>query len=47
MWVSILGILFNVKIMINSEIFITRKSVQTFSQQDETQKSNLNDEKTK
>ena len=47
MWVSILGILFNVKIMVNSEIFITRKSVQKFSQQDETQKSNLNDEKTK
>ena len=42
-----LSILFIIKIMIKSEIFLTHKSEYRFSQQDETQKSNLNGEKTK
>ena len=33
--------------MINSEIFLTHKSEYRFSEQDETQKSNLNGEETK
>ena len=36
-----LSILFIIKIMINSEIFLTHKSEYRFSQQDQTQKSNL------
>ena len=42
-----LSILFIIKIMINSEIFLTHKSEYRFSEQDETQKSNLNGEETK
>ena len=42
-----LSILFIIKIMINSEIFLTHKSKYRFSQQDEIQKSNLNGEETK
>ena len=42
-----LNIHFIMKIMINSEIFLTHKSEYRFSQQDETQKSNLNGEETK
>ena len=42
-----LSILFIIEIMINSEIFLTRKSEYRFSQQDETQKSNFNREETK
>ena len=38
---------FIIKIMIKSEISLTHKSEYRFSQQDETQKSNLNGEKTK
>ena len=37
----------SIKIMINSEIFLTHKSECRFSQQDGTQKSNLNGEETK
>ena len=44
MWVGILSILFIIKIMINLDIFITRKLEYRFSQQDEIQKSNLNGE---
>ena len=36
-----------IKIMINSEIFSMPKSEYRFSEQDETQKSNLNGEETK
>ena len=39
-----LSILFIIKIMINSEIFLTHKSEYRFSEQDETQKSNFNGE---
>ena len=42
-----LSILFIIKIMINSEIFLTHKSEYRFSEQDETQKSNFNGEETK
>ena len=42
-----LSILFIIKIMINSEIFLTHKSEYRFSQQDQTQKSNFNGEETK
>ena len=42
-----LSILFIIKIMVNSEIFLTHKSEYRLSQQDETQKSNLNGEETK
>ena len=42
-----LNILFIIKIMINSEIFLTHKSEYRFSQQDETQKSNFNGKETK
>ena len=41
-----LSILFIIKIMINSEIFLKHKSEYRFSQQDEIQKSNLNGEET-
>ena len=41
-----LSILFIIKIMINSEIFLTHKSEYRFSQQDEIQKLNLNGEET-
>ena len=41
-----LNIHFIMKIMINSEIFLTHKSEYRFSQQDETQKLNLNGEET-
>ena len=41
------SILFIIKIMINSEIFLTHKSEYRFSEQDETQKSNFNGEETK
>ena len=46
MCMGTLSILFIIKIMINSEIFLTHKSEYRFSQQDETQKSNLNGEET-
>ena len=42
-----LSILFIIKIMVNSEIFITHKSEYRFSQQDEIQTSSLNGEETK
>ena len=42
-----LSILFIIKIMINSEIFLIHKSEYWFSEPDETQKSNLNGEETK
>ena len=42
-----LSILFIIKIMVNSEIFLIQKSEYKFSQQDETQKSYLNGEETK
>ena len=42
-----LSILFVIKIMINSEIFLTYKSEYRFSEQDETQKLNFNGEETK
>ena len=42
-----LSILFVIKIMVNSEIFLTHKSEYRFSQQHEIQKSNLNAEETK
>ena len=42
-----LSILFIIKNMINLEIFLTHKSEYRFSEQDETQKSNLNGEETK
>ena len=41
-----LSILFIIKIMINSEIFLTHKSENRFSEQDDTQKSNFNSEET-
>ena len=47
MCMGTLSILFIIKIMINSEILLTHKSEYRFSQQDETQKSNLNGEETK
>ena len=47
MCMGMLSILFIIKIMINSEIFLTHKSEYRFSEQDETQKSNLNGEETK
>ena len=46
-YVHTFSILFIIKIMINSEIFLTHKSEYRFSEQDETQKSNLNGEETK
>ena len=42
-----LSILFMIKIMVNSKIFITHKSEYRFFEQDEIQKSNLNGEETK
>ena len=42
-----LSILFIIKIMINSEIFLTNKLEYRFSEQDETKKSNFNVEETK
>ena len=42
-----LSILFIIKIMVNSEIFIINKSEYRFSDQDEIQISNLNVEETK
>ena len=39
---SRLGIILIIKIMVNSEIYITYKSEHRFSQQDEVQKSVLN-----
>ena len=42
-----LNILFMIKIMVNSKIFITHKSEYRFLEQDEIQKSNLNGEETK
>ena len=42
-----LSILFIIKIMANSEIFLTHKSEYRFSQRDEIQKSNFNGEETK
>ena len=47
MCMGTLSILFIIKIMVNSEIFITQKSEYKFSQQNETQKSHLNGEETK
>ena len=47
MCMGTLSILFIIKIMINSEIFLTHKSEYRFSEQDETQKSNFNGEETK
>ena len=47
MCMGTLSILAIIKIMINSEIFLTHKSEYRFSEQDETQKSNLNGEETK
>ena len=44
---GLLSILFIIKIMVNSEIFLTRKSEYRFSQRDEIQKSNFNGEETK
>ena len=41
------SILFIIKIMINSEIFLTQKSKYRFSQQDETRKSNFDGEEKK
>ena len=40
-----LSILFMIKIMVNSKIFITHKSEYRFFEQDEIQKSHLNGEK--
>ena len=37
----------SIKIVINSDIFLTHKSEYRFSEQDETQKSNFNGEETK
>ena len=42
-----LSILFIIKMMINPEIFLTRKLECRFSQQDEIQKSKLNGQETK
>ena len=42
-----LSILFIIKIVINSEIFLKLKSEYKFSEQGETQKSNFNGEETK
>ena len=39
-----MGTLSTLKIMVNSDIFITHKSEYRFSQQDKIQTSNLNDE---
>ena len=47
MCMGALSILFIIKIMVNSEIFLIQKSEYRFSQQDETQKSYLNGEETK
>ena len=47
MCMGTLRILIIIKIMINSEIFLTHKSEYRFSEQDETQKSNFNGEETK
>ena len=47
MCMGTLSILFIIKIMINSEISLTHKSEYRFSEQDETQKSNLNGEEIK
>ena len=47
MCMGTLSILAIIKIVINSEIFLTHKSEYRFSEQDETQKSNLNGEETK
>ena len=44
MCMGTLSILFTIKIMINSGIFLTHIRIQVFSQQDETQKSNFNGE---
>ena len=47
MCMGTLSILFIIKIIINSEIFLTHESEYRFSEEDETQKSNLNGEETK
>ena len=47
MCMGTLSILFIIKIMVNSEIFIIHKSEYRFSDQDEIQISNLNVEETK
>ena len=47
MYMGTLSILFIIKIMVNSEIFIIHKSEYRFSDQDEIQISNLNVEETK
>ena len=47
MCMNTLSILFVIKIMVNSEIFLTRKSECRFSQQHEIQNSNLDAEETK
>ena len=47
MCMGTLSILFIIKIMVNSEIFIIHKSEYRFSEKDEIQKSNLNFEETK
>ena len=44
MCMGTLSILAIIKIVINSEIFLTHKSEYRFSEQDETQKSNFNGE---
>ena len=41
------SIVFIIKIMINSEIFLTKKAKYRFSQQDEIWKSNFDGEETK
>ena len=47
MCMGTLSILFIIKIMINSEIFLSHISEYKFSKQDETQKSNFNGKETK
>ena len=47
MCLGTLSILFITKVMVNSEIFITCKSKQRFSQQDKIQNSDMNGEETK
>ena len=44
MCMNTLSIVFVIKIMVNSEIFLTHKSEYRFSQQHKIQKSNLNAE---
>ena len=47
MCMNTLSIIFVIKIMVNSETFLTHKSEYRFSQKHEIQKSNLNAEETK